>query len=272
MSDRIAVMDGGRVQQLADPKTLYEQPQTSFVADFIGTSNALDGQRRPARGRARDRRAGAGRPHRRPADCAIGDSLQVSIRPEKISISPATTIPTTATTAPGCRAWRSSGSTSARSRRPSSSCPPGNGSSSTSSTTTTSRRSSPAIRSPCCGRHGTASSSPRISGRRRERRDDAGDGDRPRRRPARRRLRRGSSAEGVVPAPADPEAPATGTLSVFAYQDTITDELLDPFREANPDLELKTAELRVERGGGGEARRRLRGRRRRGLPRRDERR
>ena len=51
----------------------------------------------------------------------------------------------------------------------------------------------------------------------------------------------GSSAEGVVPAPADPEAPATGTLSVFAYQDTITDELLDPFREANPDLELKTA-------------------------------
>src|SRR6185369_6069756 len=37
MSDRIAVMDGGRVEQLADPKTLYEQPRTSFVADFIGT-------------------------------------------------------------------------------------------------------------------------------------------------------------------------------------------------------------------------------------------
>lgn len=52
----------------------------------------------------------------------------------------------------------------------------------------------------------------------------------------------GSASESdVAPAPADPKVPATGTLSVFAYQDTITDELLDPFREANPDLELKTA-------------------------------
>ena len=42
-------------------------------------------------------------------------------------------------------------------------------------------------------------------------------------------------------APADPDEPATGTLSVFAYQDTITDELLDPFLAANPDLELETA-------------------------------
>ena len=41
MSDRIAVMDDGKVEQLAEPKTLYEQPKTSFVADFIGTSNAL---------------------------------------------------------------------------------------------------------------------------------------------------------------------------------------------------------------------------------------
>ena len=41
MSDRIAIMDGGRVQQLADPRSLYERPKTSFVADFIGTSNAI---------------------------------------------------------------------------------------------------------------------------------------------------------------------------------------------------------------------------------------
>lgn len=44
-----------------------------------------------------------------------------------------------------------------------------------------------------------------------------------------------------APAPADPDAPVSGTLTVFAYQDTITDEMLDPFREANPDLEVKTA-------------------------------
>jgi ABC-type Fe3+/spermidine/putrescine transport system ATPase subunit len=41
MSDRIAVMRDGRVEQLADPRTLYEKPETAFVADFIGTSNLL---------------------------------------------------------------------------------------------------------------------------------------------------------------------------------------------------------------------------------------
>ena len=41
MSDRIAVMRDGKVEQLADPRTLYEKPSTAFVADFIGTSNLL---------------------------------------------------------------------------------------------------------------------------------------------------------------------------------------------------------------------------------------
>ena len=43
MSDRIAVMDGGRVLQVADPQALYEQPASRFVADFIGISNTLPG-------------------------------------------------------------------------------------------------------------------------------------------------------------------------------------------------------------------------------------
>jgi spermidine/putrescine transport system substrate-binding protein len=51
----------------------------------------------------------------------------------------------------------------------------------------------------------------------------------------------GGDAAPVAEAPADPNAPATGTLSVFAYQDTVTDALLDPFREANPDLDVQTA-------------------------------
>jgi spermidine/putrescine transport system ATP-binding protein len=41
MSDRIAVMRDGRVEQLAEPRTLYERPSTAFVADFIGTSNLI---------------------------------------------------------------------------------------------------------------------------------------------------------------------------------------------------------------------------------------
>ena len=41
MSDRIAVMNDGRVEQLADPRTLYERPSSMFVAEFIGTTNLL---------------------------------------------------------------------------------------------------------------------------------------------------------------------------------------------------------------------------------------
>jgi spermidine/putrescine transport system ATP-binding protein len=41
MSDRIAVMHGGRVQQIADARTIYDQPATCFVADFIGETNFL---------------------------------------------------------------------------------------------------------------------------------------------------------------------------------------------------------------------------------------
>lgn len=43
MSDRIAVFEDGRIQQLADPATLYERPDNSFVAQFIGENNKLEG-------------------------------------------------------------------------------------------------------------------------------------------------------------------------------------------------------------------------------------
>jgi spermidine/putrescine transport system ATP-binding protein len=41
MSDRIAVMNGGRVEQIGSPREIYEHPETAFVADFIGYLNAL---------------------------------------------------------------------------------------------------------------------------------------------------------------------------------------------------------------------------------------
>ncbi|WBU55882.1 ABC transporter ATP-binding protein [Paracoccus sediminicola] len=43
MSDRIAVFNDGRIQQLAEPAALYERPENSFVAGFIGENNALGG-------------------------------------------------------------------------------------------------------------------------------------------------------------------------------------------------------------------------------------
>jgi spermidine/putrescine transport system ATP-binding protein len=43
LSDRLAVMNAGRVEQAGDPADVYEFPDTRFVADFIGTCNLLDG-------------------------------------------------------------------------------------------------------------------------------------------------------------------------------------------------------------------------------------
>ncbi|QJQ96881.1 MULTISPECIES: ABC transporter ATP-binding protein [Halomonadaceae] len=42
MSDRVAVMSAGRIQQVADPMTLYRSPQTGFVASFVGENNRLE--------------------------------------------------------------------------------------------------------------------------------------------------------------------------------------------------------------------------------------
>ena len=57
----------------------------------------------------------------------------------------------------------------------------------------------------------------------------------------------GGGTTDVAPAPKDPDAPATGTLSFFAYGDTVVDQMLDPFREANPDLDLKVASFNSDK-------------------------
>ena len=82
MSDRIAVMDDGVVQQCGPPEEIYEQPGEAFVAGFIGISNLLPGDRRERRRAAGDRRATS--PHRCPTDWPTGPTVQLSVRPEKI--------------------------------------------------------------------------------------------------------------------------------------------------------------------------------------------
>ena len=71
MSDRIAVMNRGRYEQLGDPESLYERPTTRFVAGFLGVSNLLPGSvDGGADGYSLDqaggRQPGPGAPHRRP--------------------------------------------------------------------------------------------------------------------------------------------------------------------------------------------------------------
>ena len=43
LSDRIAVFEGGRVRQVADPRALYDRPADAFVAGFVGENNLLPG-------------------------------------------------------------------------------------------------------------------------------------------------------------------------------------------------------------------------------------
>jgi len=43
MSDRIAIMNAGRLEQIGTPREIYESPKTRFVASFIGESNILEG-------------------------------------------------------------------------------------------------------------------------------------------------------------------------------------------------------------------------------------
>jgi spermidine/putrescine transport system ATP-binding protein len=86
MSDRLVVMNAGRIEQLGSPRELYEHPATRFVANFIGTSNILTGRlERKGDGWAL---AGLG-PDQRvlladPANAGEGQDVELAIRPEKI--------------------------------------------------------------------------------------------------------------------------------------------------------------------------------------------
>jgi spermidine/putrescine transport system ATP-binding protein len=89
MSDRIAVMDAGRIDQLGSPREIYERPATRFVAGFIGTSNLLDGTVESITGDVALLSYGEGERVLVPVSGAmkVGDDLEVSVRPEKIDLS-----------------------------------------------------------------------------------------------------------------------------------------------------------------------------------------
>jgi ABC-type Fe3+/spermidine/putrescine transport system ATPase subunit len=53
MSDRLAVMDGGRIAQLGTPQQVYQEPRNEFVADFLGVANLLDVECLPGNGTTR---------------------------------------------------------------------------------------------------------------------------------------------------------------------------------------------------------------------------
>jgi len=90
MSDRVAVFNDGRIQQLAPPDELYERPQNSFVAQFIGENNELPGTVESLNGAHCTVRLGNGEIiDATPVNItSSGQQTLVSIRPERIEFKP----------------------------------------------------------------------------------------------------------------------------------------------------------------------------------------
>jgi spermidine/putrescine transport system ATP-binding protein len=87
MSDRIAVMRAGRIEQLGEPEELYERPQTAFVAGFLGVSNLLEGEIVGRDGGLVSVRVGDGSMLRAPADgLAAAGTVRLGVRPEKLRV------------------------------------------------------------------------------------------------------------------------------------------------------------------------------------------
>ena len=90
MSDRIAVMNRGRVEQIGGPREIYEHPATAFVADFIGSLNALDLRVDELVGSYAVMRLGETERVVVPvgSDTRTGDSVRVAVRPERVQLGP----------------------------------------------------------------------------------------------------------------------------------------------------------------------------------------
>jgi spermidine/putrescine transport system ATP-binding protein len=87
MSDRIAVMSHGRIEQVGTPEDLYDRPRTPFVADFIGTTNLLSGTVVEVRdGTAIIKLATGDTCAAGAHECVPGRQVQLSVRPESIRL------------------------------------------------------------------------------------------------------------------------------------------------------------------------------------------
>ena len=90
MSDRIAVMNRGVVEQMDDPEEIYERPRTTFVAGFIGVSNLMPGEVVSTGTGTAELRLDAGPTVRAgAAGAAPGQRAHAVVRPEKLQLHPA---------------------------------------------------------------------------------------------------------------------------------------------------------------------------------------
>jgi spermidine/putrescine transport system ATP-binding protein len=91
MSDRLAVMRLGKIEQIGPPEDVYENPQTQFVAAFLGASNLLEGELKEQMNGTSTVLLSGGDVVHLPSERApyvVGVGVLVGVRPEKITIAP----------------------------------------------------------------------------------------------------------------------------------------------------------------------------------------
>jgi spermidine/putrescine transport system ATP-binding protein len=90
MSDRIAVMNRGVIEQIDEPESIYERPNTTFVAGFIGVSNLMPGQVVSSNGTGAEIQLDAGVTVRTPESAGTkgGERVHAVVRPEKLELHP----------------------------------------------------------------------------------------------------------------------------------------------------------------------------------------
>jgi spermidine/putrescine transport system ATP-binding protein len=88
MSDRVAVMNGGRVEQSGPPQEIYEEPATLFVADFLGVSNLVGAEAAGQDGRACVLKVGDVTMRAEQGDLAARGAVKAMIRPERVRVEP----------------------------------------------------------------------------------------------------------------------------------------------------------------------------------------
>jgi ABC-type Fe3+/spermidine/putrescine transport system ATPase subunit len=86
VSDRIAVMRAGRIEQVASPRAIYEQPETPFVASFLGTTNLLNGIVQRHDGERSEIAVGGIVVRAHGARAKPGDVVVMSLRPEVLRL------------------------------------------------------------------------------------------------------------------------------------------------------------------------------------------
>jgi spermidine/putrescine transport system ATP-binding protein len=90
MSDRIAVMNHGVIEQMGEPEEIYERPRTTFVAGFIGVSNLMPGEVVSTGTGTAELRLDAGVTVRTgAAGVSVGERAHAVVRPEKLELQPA---------------------------------------------------------------------------------------------------------------------------------------------------------------------------------------